>query len=205
MITDPDDWHAILAGVAGVLAAREHRVTTQELFAKHLGIAYTDKAARRLRRVMRDLGWLPKVMRLGGKTMHGYCRPPTGDLPAMPASAQSGVQDEPTAEIATTMRDGSLAPELEKVTVLGLKKLKTILTHRTDFTDGNLLRAQTAAASTAIHAQLKADETRLRQKTQGDVLERLLRAIEVEKARQAKAAPLQLDLSSKEDGDGEAA
>jgi hypothetical protein len=74
------------------------------------------------------------------------------------------------------------------LTVLGLKKLKTILTHRTDFTDGNLLRAQTAAASTAIHAQLKADETRLRQKTQGDVLERLLRAIEVEKARQAKQA-----------------
>ena len=49
--------------------------------------------------------------------------------------------------------------------------------------DGNLLRAQTAAAGITVNAQLRADETRLRHKPQGDVLERLLKTIEEERAR----------------------
>jgi len=48
------------------------------------------------------------------------------------------------------------------------------------------LRAPTAAAGIAVNAQLRADETRLRQKTEGDTLDRLLLAIEVEKRRQAE-------------------
>jgi hypothetical protein len=53
----------------------------------------------------------------------------------------------------------------------------------TNHADGNLLRAQTAAAGIAVNAQLRADETRLRVKVQGDVLERLLKAIEREKGQ----------------------
>jgi hypothetical protein len=178
--TDPDDWHQILAGVSGDFVRGEQRITTSELFAKHLGVPMTDQACRRLSRVMRELGWIgPRMMRMGEKTLHGYSRAPTVGL-TMPTSSE--VQDEPAAEIAT-MGDGTLAPKLEKVTRLGLDKLEEILRLPTDCTDGNLLRAQTAAAATALHSQLKADETRLRQKSQGDVLERLIKAIAEEKRR----------------------
>jgi hypothetical protein len=206
-----EDWHQVLARVTGDLVRGEQRVLTQELFTKHLGVPMTDRACRRLSRVMRGLGWNgPRTMRMGKKTLHGYSRAPTADLPAMPAFP--AVQDEHAAEIAT-MGEGTLAPKLEKVTRLGLDKLEEILRFRTDRGDGNLLRAQTAAASTAIHAQLKADETRLRQKTQGDVLDRLLKAIADAKAKMAKQeaarGPVRelsrLDVPRGEDADDEAA
>ena len=54
-------------------------------------------------------------------------------------------------------------PELERVTRLGLQKLEQILRIPTDRGDGNLLRAQTAAAGLAVNAQLRADETRMKQ------------------------------------------
>jgi hypothetical protein len=203
MTTDLDDWHQVLARVTGKFARGEHRIATSELFTKHLGVPMTDRACRRLKRVMRALGWRgPKPMRWGGKTMHCYWRPTVG-LPAMSAPAQTEVQNEPAAEIAT-LGDGTLAPELEKVTVLGLRKLEQILRIPTDRGDGNLLRAQVTAAGTAIHAQLRADETRLRAKVQSDTLERLLKAIEKEKARQRGEAVRELprlDVSH----DGEAA
>ena len=64
-----------------------------------------------------------------------------------------------------------------------MQKLDQILRIPTDRGDGNLLRAQTAAAGITVNAQLRADETRLRHKPQGDVLERLLKTIEEERAR----------------------
>ena len=63
---------------------------------------------------------------------------------------------------------------------MGLEKLEQVLRIPTNHADGNLLRAQTTAAGIA---QLRADETRLRVKVQGDVLERLLKAIEREKGQ----------------------
>jgi len=71
-----------------------------------------------------------------------------------------------------------MANKLEDVTQLALEKILP-----TDRTDGNILRAQTSAAATAINAQLRADEARLRQKSEGDVLDRLLKAIGKEKKR----------------------
>ena len=56
-------------------------------------------------------------MRWGEKTKHGYWRFPTIGPPAV-------VHEEPAAEIATIGVDGSLAPELERVTRLGLQKLE---------------------------------------------------------------------------------
>jgi acetylornithine/succinyldiaminopimelate/putrescine aminotransferase len=67
--------------------------------------------------------------------------------------------------------------------MLGLEKLEQVLRIPTNHADGNLLRAQTTAAGIAVNAQLRADETRLRVKVQGDVLQRLLKAIEREKAQ----------------------
>jgi hypothetical protein len=96
------------------------------------------------------------------------------------------------------------APELERVTRLGLQKLEQVLRLPTDRGDGNLLRAQVTAAGAAIHAQLRADETRLRAKVQSDTLERLLKAIEKEKARQRGEAVRELprlDVSHGEDAD----
>ena len=78
------------------------------------------------------------------------------------------------AEVATVERE-TLAPELERVTWLGLQKLEQILRIPTDRGDGNLLRAQTAAAGLAVNAQLRADETRMKQVPCRDVMERIRR------------------------------
>ena len=99
------NWHQALAGVSGQLVRGEQRVTTRELLTVRLGVPVTDRACRRLRRVMHDLGWHgPRLMRWGKKTLHGYWRHPTVGLPAV-------VPEEP---VATAERE-TLAPELERV------------------------------------------------------------------------------------------
>ena len=179
MTNDPTDWHQTLARVSGQLVHGEQRVTTRELLTVHLGVPVTDRACRRLRRVMRELGWRgPRLMRWGKKTLKGYWRYPTVGLPVI-------VQEEPVVEVATTDRE-TLAPELERVTRLGLQKLEQILRIPTDRGDGNLLRAQTAAAGLAVNAQLRADETRMKQVGRRDALERLLAMIAEEKAKLAE-------------------
>jgi hypothetical protein len=157
MTSDLPDWHQVLARVSGQLVRGEQRVTTHELLTVHLGVPVADQACRRLRRVMRDLGWRgPRLMRSGRKTLKGYWRHPTVGLPAI-------VQEEPVAEVATAERGDSLAPELEAVTRLALEKMTQILRIPTDRDDGNVLRAQTAAAALVVNAQLRADETRMKQ------------------------------------------
>ena len=184
MTNDPTDWHQTLARVSGQLVHGEQRVTTRELLTVHLGVPVTDRACRRLRRVMLELGWRgPRLMRRGKKTLKGYWRYPTVGLPVI-------VQEEPVVEVATTDRE-TLAPELERVTRLGLQKLEQILRIPTDRGDGNLLRAQTAAAGLAVNAQLRADETRMKQVGRRDVLERLLAMIAEEKAKLAEEERLE--------------
>jgi hypothetical protein len=95
------------------------------------------------------------------------------------------MQEEPVAEIEKLGEEGSLAPELERVTGLALQKLDQILRIPTDRGDGNLLRAQTAAAGIAVNAQLKADETKMKQVQHGDVLERLLKVMGEERKKLA--------------------
>ena len=185
MSTDPTDWHQVLARVTGALVRGEQRVTTHELLAEHLGVSVTDRNCRRLRRVMHDLGWRgPKLMRWGEETTRGYWRHPTVGLPAIPACA--GMQEEPVGEIEKLGEEGGLAPELERVTGLALQKLDQILRIPTDRGDGNLLRAQTAAAGLAVNAQLRADEAKLKQARRPDVMERILAMIAEEKAKMAE-------------------
>jgi len=179
MTSAPTEWHQALARVSGQLVRGEQRVTTHELLRVHLGVPVTDRACRRLKRVMRDLGWRgPRLMRWGEKTLHGYWRHPTVGLPAV-------LREEPVAEVATAERE-TLAPELERVTGLALQKLDQILRIPTDRGDGNLLRAQTAAAGIAVNAQLRADETRMKQVRRKDVLERIIALMAEEKARMAE-------------------
>jgi hypothetical protein len=182
MTSDPTDWHQVLASVSGQLVRGEQRVTTHELLTVHLGVPVTDRACRRLRRVMRELGWRgPRLMRWGRKTLKGYWRHPT--LPAI-------VQEEPAVEVATAERE-TLAPELERVTWLGLQKLEQILRIPTDRADGNLLRAQTAAAGLAVNAQLRADEAKLKQARRGDIMERIIAMLKEEKAKLAEERRLE--------------
>jgi hypothetical protein len=179
MTNDPTDWHQALAGVSGQLVRGEQRVTTHELLTVHLGVSVTDQACRRLRRVMRELGWRgPRLMRWGKQTLHGYWRFPTVGLPAV-------AQEKPVAEVAMADRE-TLAPELERVTWLGLQKLEQILRIPTDRGDGNLLRAQSAAAAIAINTQMRADETRLKQVRSRDIMERIIEMMKEEEARLAE-------------------
>ena len=179
MTNDPTDWHQALGRVSGRLVRGEQRVTTHELLTVHLGVPVTDRACRRLRRVMRELGWRgPRLMRWGKKTLKGYWRHPTVGLPAI-------MQREPAAEVATAEWE-TLAPELERVTGLALQKLDQILRIPTDRGDGNLLRAQTAAAGLAVNAQLRADEAKLKQARRPDVMERIIAMIAEEKAKMAE-------------------
>jgi hypothetical protein len=179
MTSDLIDWHQALARVSGQLVRGEQRVTTRELFTVHLGVPVTVPACRRLRRVMRDLGWRgPQLMRWGKKTLKGYWRHPTVGLPAI-------VQAEPVAEVATTERE-TLAPELERVTLLGLQKLEQILRIPTDRGDGNLLRAQTAAAGLAVNVQMRVDEARLKQVRSKDIMERVIALMKEGKAKLAE-------------------
>ena len=177
MSTDPTDWHQVLARVTGALVRGEQRVTTHELLTMHLGVAVTDRACRRLKRVMRELGWRgPQKMRWGETTMQGYWRDPTLHLPAITGRTVEG-------DVLERVPPGELACQLEAVTQLGLQKIGQILRPPTDRTDGNLLRAQTAAAATAVNAQLRADETKMKQAQRDDVLERLLKVMAEEKKK----------------------
>jgi hypothetical protein len=182
MTADPTDWHQHLAGVTGVLVRGEQRVTTHELLTVNLGVPVTDQACRRLRRVMRDLGWQgPRRMRWGKDTVNGYWRNPTVGPPAM-------VHEQPME--TATPEEGTLAAELQSVTQLGLQKIGQILKLPTDPHNGNVLRAQTMAAATAVNAQLRADETKMKHHQREDVLRELIKRIKEEKAILAKEGHL---------------
>jgi hypothetical protein len=177
MTSDPTDWHEVLARVTGQLVRGEQRVTTYELLTVELGVPVTDRACRRLRRVMHDLGWHgPRLMRWGKKTLKGYWRHPTVGLPAI-------VPEEPVAEAATVERE-TLAPELERVTLRGLQKLEQILRIPTDRGDGNLLRAQTAAASVAVNVQMRVDEAKMKRVPRRDMMERIIAMLAEERAKE---------------------
>jgi hypothetical protein len=175
MNTDPTNWHQALACVTGAHVRGEQRITTHELLTVHLGVPITDQNGRRLRRVMHDLGWQgPRRMRWGRRTTNGYWRHPTAGPPAV-------VQEEPVMK--ASVEKNTLAVELEAVTRLGLQKLDHILRLPTDPGNGNILRAQTTAAATAVNAQLRADETKMKQVEKGDIIARLLEIMEVEQAK----------------------
>ena len=59
------DWQQALSAVHGTIIYGEERITTHELLTTHLGVPVTDKTARRLRRVMRRLGWRPRKLQFG--------------------------------------------------------------------------------------------------------------------------------------------
>jgi hypothetical protein len=176
----PTDWQEVLSAVRGIIIHGEERIATHALLTEHLGVPVTDKAARRLRRVMRRLGWRPRKLRFGSVTRNGYCRKP-GMLPMIRPPLGS---DPPIHGAVVEQRPtDNMADELAFVAQLGLKNLRDILSAPAEYDDGPLLRAKNAAAQTALKAQLQADENRLQQRPDDDMLARVLKLIAEEEAR----------------------
>jgi hypothetical protein len=172
MIGVAADWPQVLSAVHGIVVNGEERITTHELLTEHLGVAVTDEAARRLRRVMRRLGWRPRKLRFGDKTRNGYWRKP--GIP--PVSLGSVLQIHERAAVEPQLPD-NMADELALVARLGLRNLREILLAPAEYDDGPLLRAKNTAAQTALNAQLRADENRLQQPSNDDVLARVIKLI----------------------------
>ena len=82
-----------------------------------------------------------------------------------------------------SVENNALAVELEAVTRLGLQKLDHILRLPTDPANGNILRAQATAAATAVNAQLRADETKMKRVQRTDVIADLLKIMVIEQAK----------------------
>jgi hypothetical protein len=182
MTVDPAEWFEVLGNVVGTVVNGEERITTAELLTRHLGVPITDRAARRLRRVMRRLGWSPRKLRFGKETKNGYRRKagitpmtkqPPGSISA-PRTSEKVTVEQPATE--------NMAGELASVAQLGLRNLRDILSAPYDYDDGPLLRAKNAAAQTALNAQLRADQDRL-QPRPDNTLAKLLQIIREEERR----------------------
>jgi len=177
------DWYQTLNRVSGALINGEERITTHELLTHHLGVPYSDRAARKLKRIMRRLGWRARKIRLGRETRNGYCRkvvaavPIISQSPGLPPAARAD-------EASLAEHPGDMAAELESVAQLGLKNLRDILTLPLDLEDGSLLRAKNAAANTALNTQIRADENRLR----SAAVDRLPELLEILREEQIKYA-----------------
>jgi hypothetical protein len=152
------DWHQILNQVRGAVINGEERISTHELLT-HLGVPYSDRAARKLKRIMRRLGWRARKIRLGrDETRNGYCRKVGAGI----ISQSPGLPGPRADQAPLASHPGDMAAELEAVAHLGLKNLRDILTAPLDLEDGPLLRAKNAAANTILNTQTKVDENRLR-------------------------------------------
>src|SRR5262249_54044467 len=128
------------------------------------------------------LGWTgPRAMRIPAENEHaagssGYWRFPSR-APPPDLDFEWGVD--------TRQRDG-LSPEHEEGTRLWLETVGHILRGPLDITDASLVRSQVTAAIGAVNAQLRADEQRLKAKVQGDVQERLLKAMGEQRRKLAR-------------------
>ena len=177
------DWYQILNRVSGALINGEERITTHELLTHHLGVPYSDRAARKLKRIMRRLGWRARKLRLGRETRNGYCRKVIATAPII--SQSPGLPPAAWADGAPVAgHPGDMASELEAVAQLGLKNLRDILTAPLDFEDTSLVRAKNAAANTVLSTQVKVDENRLR----SAAVDRLPELLEILREEQIKYA-----------------
>ena len=179
------EWRTVLAGVVGHEHefSSEMRVSTGEL-AQLLCVENVSQNTMRFGSVMRSLGWEgPSALRINGRSIHGYRRP----APIAESAKAKWAEPAPEREVAIryhgppqivqVVRDEGLVRQLEKVCGLSLDKLQEILELPMDTKNGNVLRAQTAAAGTVLQCQLRADESRFRTAHNNDVLDRLEKLI----------------------------
>ena len=173
------EWRAKLAEVTGHEAYGEIRISTAELV-QLLGAPFASETTMRVGSVMRSLGWEgPSPMRINGRSLHGYRRlaPIAGKPEPKPPAKEVEAPHYGPPTIVQVVRDEELARRLEAVCGMSLSKLEEILRLPTDADNGNVLRAQTAAAGTVLQCQLRADETRLKHARGTDVLDRLQKLV----------------------------
>jgi hypothetical protein len=213
-VIDVDEWPAVLANVTGTIVNGEERISTAEAL-RHVGgdalvtISDENAAWNLLKQVMNGLGWRgPKTMRIRGRAVKGYGRHPApraeqqradedhaapseaaADHPVPASREPAEVQPRSEIKLPDRIMSDELAAKLEQATMLGLEKLEDILRRPTDDHNGNLLRAQTAAAGIAVNSQLRADENKLRAKRDSGVFDRLLMEVKKQRRLLRRAPP----------------
>jgi hypothetical protein len=91
----------------------------------------------------------------------------------------------PAPPIPTAADEGDLARKLDVVTGHAIDKLDELLTMTTDISNGNLVRGQVAAATAALNTASKVDEMRLRQRSNPDIMARIIQMLEEERLKLA--------------------
>ena len=98
--------------------------------------------------------------------------------------AQEAPEAAPPATTNVDPNDPNrLAILLDAVSARALAKLDEILQLPVDTSDGNRTRAQSAAINTALTTQAKVDELRLRQRTNSDIMPKIIEMMRQEKER----------------------
>jgi hypothetical protein len=173
----------VLSRITGtVIRGGIERISTREIL-QVLGCS--ERETKLIAKRMRSSGWSgPKPIRIMG----------TNGKSIVASGYERELGKAPTVVDQSEPVRGDLPSKLEAVTRLALREVGKVLKAPFDASDGVLTRNKVTAALGAVNAQLKADQQQLRRKTQGDVLQRLLKIIEEEKKAHPErylAAPLQ--------------
>jgi hypothetical protein len=177
------DWREALSAVEGLLVGRERRIGAADLFAlldlNDVTRADRNAAGLQIKRIMRSLGWKPKVTKIDGKPVRGYVRRDPKARPAPPKKEPAEVVvNRPVLTPTDTPDPRSLSQQLERVAGLALDQAETILTLPIEGADGNLMRAKTSVVNAVLATQSRVDENILRSKRDSDdVLTRLEKII----------------------------
>jgi hypothetical protein len=85
--------------------------------------------------------------------------------------------------IPTAADENELARKLDVVTGHALDKIDELLVMATDVNNGNLVRGQVAAATAALNTASKVDELRLRERSNPDIMARIVQMMAEEKEK----------------------
>jgi hypothetical protein len=123
----------------------------------------------------------------------GYQRPLQRGEPVLPQQREPIVEadDVVAEEDGTDQRD--LAGHLVRVTRKALTKASQVLSHRTDFENAGLLRAQVQMASAVMGTAARVDDAQLRRRAVGDVLDRLEKLMAEQRALLPKQSATTID------------
>jgi hypothetical protein len=160
----------VLSRITGtVIRGGIERISTREIL-QVLGCS--ERETKLIAKRMRSSGWSgPKPIRIMG----------TNGKSVVASGYERKLGKAPTVVGQSEPVRGDLPSKLEAVTRLALREVGKVLKAPFDASDGVLTRNKVTAAGIAVHAQLRADQQRLRTKQTGDVLARLSKIIEEEK------------------------
>jgi hypothetical protein len=94
--------------------------------------------------------------------------------------AQTATPAPPTP---AAVDENELARKLDVVAGHALDKIDELLVMATDISNGNLVRGQVAAATAALNTASKVDEMRLRQRSNPDIMARVIEMMKEEQEK----------------------